>query len=292
MKTVAGVRWGVGAGVLVIAAFGVMGTGHLYQRYEVGKHATEWLAWTGIEHDPISDQERVWYTLPEGTRQLSGVISYQNGQLRAAGARDLPMQSASVNTSGIMVMIEDPYRSEADDACTAYLPPQTRSKVLLARIVEINDEDVTLAYRYYHFKPGEPIALTLPYTIDIAEIPDPVRSDSLVNYNVSLGPLSASGRRLLISEDEWEEVLEDPSYLEACIRNQFAVSVEMAMDNGVQGVRYAEVSVRADGEPLIPVRIPEDHPMWRISLGTETVICEALATGMISFKFLRGRRIA
>lgn len=274
---------GVGL-VLLLGAVLSVGTVQLYQRLQVKERVHLWLVWGGIDREAITDPDYVTTPLPEGATTLTGVVHYRNGQLRARDARDMPLESVRISASGLVLTVEDAYRSEADDTHRKALPPQTRGRVLLVRIVACNedDDDRTLAYRYYHFKPGEPIELTLPYEIDIVQSPADAFLTNRIAHRASFGPLYVEGEYDLLCEEEWEEVLEEEGW-ESYLTYLTKVHVEMSMDNGIAGVRYAYVSTICDGEPLELGELSQRHPMWRMSADEGGLVCEAIATGMMSY---------
>lgn len=272
--------------VLLVTTVAALGTIQICQRLQVRERVHLWLVWSGTDREPISDASRVVMSLPDGAATLTGVVHYSNGQLRARDARDMPLESVGISVAGLSLVVEDAYRSVAGDTHRKALPPQTRGRVLLVRIVACtdDDDDYTLAYRYYHFQPGEPIELTLPYEIHLVDSPEEVFLTNRIAHRASFGPLQTDVERDLLCEDDWEDVVDDKRGWQSYVMYLSRVQVEMAMDNGVTGVRYADVSIICDGEPLEVAEMPrQPHPMWRMSVDDGKVVCEALATGTMSY---------
>ena len=228
------VRVGMTGIALLSATVAVLGGVYLYRQFEVSKRVHHWIVWSGTRTSPICEDDRISMVLPDGASKLSGVIHYDHGTMRARGATDLPLQSVMLTASGLSLVVEDAYHSEADDTHLAALPPQTRSRVLLARIVAGNGDDgeSTLAYRYFHFRPGEPIAMTLPYEIDLAKLPEVIERGARYSYRASLGPLHSEGERDVMDDGDWDDVEMDPSYLEDYLNWGSKVHVAMSMNSG------------------------------------------------------------
>ena len=264
---------------LVYSAFPVVA--QLYERYQVAQRVIHWVAWSGTTQSPVATISSAGLELPEAATRLSGIVHYQNGHLGSRDAHGLPVRSVILRAAGMVLVIEDAYRSDAVGTHLYALPPQTRDRVLLARIVVDYDghDEYTVAYRYYHFDRRAPIELSLPYELHLPEIPASAMPDTLIPFRASLGPIEATGKRYLIPEDDWEEAYEEGAYLSRAIETYNHPSVEIAMDNGLSGVRYAEVELLSDAGTPGLLAITGTHNMWRLNASAGRVYCEALGTG-------------
>ncbi len=273
----------LGFGLVTVCAI-VIGGMHLSERLQVKQRVEHWWVWGSVGRMPIPEFGQISLPLSEASSTVSGVIHYTNGHLRARGASSLPLQHMSLCVSGVTLCVEDPYWSDAYDVHLEALPPHTRSRVLLARIILCCEggDDETAAYRYYHFEPGEPVDLTLPYHIEVASVGEGSTPHQRLAFKASLGPLTAGREQTAIPEthpddeywedDEWRLYLEPPT----------EVAVAVGMDNAVAGVRYADVSVTCDGRQVADTTVSDHHGMWRLSTDAGHVLCDALITGRIS----------
>ncbi|MGI5819327.1 MAG: hypothetical protein ACOX9R_14655 [Armatimonadota bacterium] len=226
-----------------------------------------WLVWGGADLAPPADSARVLLPLRDAEAiTVSGTIRYQSGHLGAKRHRDLPMRRIEVEAGGISVRIEDAARSSIAGSreLTA-----GRGKTLVASTwgwFAAGDQQ-PINFRYYHFRPGEPVELELPFSITVT----PVSDAGGGRFSVALGDMKTEGERRWSRIDEVWEPMPSPDR---------RARVSAVMVHWRERTRCAAVSLEGvDPTGAADVQNHGDG-RWRLRSGDGAVVCEALATGV------------
>ena len=232
------------------------------------ERARYWFVWGGVDFPPAAEVARIQVPLPSGTGpiEVSGVLSYTNGTRGCRRGKDLPLRRVEVEAGGVSLRIEDASRSSIEGSREL---AAERGKLLVASIRGIFDagDMAPIDYRYYHFRPGEPVELELPFSIMVTP---PASETGGGRFSVKLGDLEVADRRARNDLDRvWEPYF----------RGDRRVRVDVAMVHWRGDTRYASVSLNeVDANGCRDVEAVEKE-LWHLSLDGKQVLCEAVTTG-------------
>ena len=254
----------LGLPVAVLAIAGALCLSGVPSR--VCERLNHWFVWGTVALAPPSETGRAFVPVDASEAvAVSGVIRYENGHLRTKRQSELPLRRVEVGAGGLSVRIEDAGCSPIGGSRSVAEVP---GSVLVASIWGWFDagHPRPIDYRYYHFRPGEPVELELDFCIIATPVPDTGGG----RFSLKLGTLEASGER------RWNEI---DGVWEPLVRMDHRIRVETVMVHWREGAQYASVSldgIDVGGDFTVRGR---EQSRWSLQAAGNEVACVATVTG-------------